>query len=100
MIEERLSTMQSDAIERKLEQADIPFGHVNTLADLVEHPQLRARSRWIEVDTEAGPIKALANPFNIHGMPRARGRVPRPGEHTKEVLDQLNNLDRNPSRHA
>jgi itaconate CoA-transferase len=100
MIEERLSTMQSDAIERKLEQADIPFGHVNTLADLVEHSQLRARSRWIEVDTEAGPIKALANPFNIQGMPQAHGRVPRPGEHTKEVLDQLNNLDRKPSRHA
>jgi itaconate CoA-transferase len=100
MIEQRLSTMQSGEIERKLEQADIPFGHVNTLADLVEHPQLRARSRWIEVDTEAGPIKALANPFNIHGMPRAHGRVPRPGEHTKEVLEQLNKLDGKPSPHA
>jgi crotonobetainyl-CoA:carnitine CoA-transferase CaiB-like acyl-CoA transferase len=89
MIEERLSALSRQALEERLLRADIPFGHVNTLADLAEHPQLRARHRWLDVDTEAGPVKALAHPFNIADLPRARGRVPRMGEQTRQVLDEL-----------
>jgi itaconate CoA-transferase len=95
LIEQRLSTVSARVLEERLSDADIPFAHVNSLADLVEHPQLRARNRWLEVDTEAGPIKALANPFNIAGLPKARGRVPRVGEHTEEVLRELQTRDEN-----
>lgn len=99
LIEDRFSEMPSADIERRLAAAGIPFGHVNTLADLVDHPQLAARARWLEVDSESGPIRALAHPFNIRDLPQALGRVPRVGEHTQQVLDELDAIEDRP-RHA
>jgi crotonobetainyl-CoA:carnitine CoA-transferase CaiB-like acyl-CoA transferase len=93
MIEERLSAMSSGQIETLLAEADIPFGHVNTLADLAEHPQLLARGRWLEVQSQSGPIKALAHPFNLRDMPQKRAGVPGPGEHTQQVLKELEALE-------
>ena len=89
LIEQRLSTLPARAVEEKLSEADIPFGNVNSLADLVDHPQLRARGRWVDFETEAGPLKGLAHPFNIGDVPHTRGRVPRVGEHTEQVLREL-----------
>jgi itaconate CoA-transferase len=79
----------------RLEQADVPHGAVNDVAGLVAHPQLAARGRWIEVDTPAGRVPALAPPLNLGGCAgpggaaRAAGRVPALGEHTAEVCREL-----------
>ncbi len=89
MIEGILSGWTSQEIEAKLAAADVPYGHVNTVAELVEHQQLAARHRWLEVDSETGPIRTLAHPFNISGLAQARGAVPRLGEHTAEVIAEL-----------
>jgi crotonobetainyl-CoA:carnitine CoA-transferase CaiB-like acyl-CoA transferase len=89
LMESTLSQWTSQEIEAKLAAADVPYGHVNTVADLVEHQQLAARHRWLEVDSESGPIRALAHPFNISGLAQARGAVPRLGEHTAEVMAEL-----------
>jgi formyl-CoA transferase len=89
LIESILSRWTSPEIEAKLAAADVPYGRVNTVAELVEHQQLAARNRWLEVDSESGPIRALAHPFNISGLAQARGAVPRLGQHTAEVLAEL-----------
>lgn len=89
VIESILSRWTSQEIEAKLAAADVPYGHVNTVAELVEHKQLAARYRWLEVDSEKGQIRALAHPFNISGLAQARGAVPRLGEHTAEVMAEL-----------
>lgn len=89
LIERSLSRRTSSDVQAKLVSADVPYGHVNSVAELAAHPQLAARHRWLEIDSEAGPVKALADPFNISGMFRARGAVPRLGQHTSEVLAEL-----------
>ncbi|MDQ2923493.1 MAG: CoA transferase [Candidatus Dormibacteraeota bacterium] len=89
LIEGVLLRWTSSETEKRLAAADIPYGHVNTVAELVDHPQLAARHRWLEVDGETGPIRALAHPFNIVGLVQARGAVPRLGEHTSEVMAEL-----------
>ena len=89
LIEGILSRWTSAEIEARLAAADIPYGHVNTVAELVEHQQLAARKRWLEINTEAGLVRALAHPFNISGLSQARGAVPRLGEHTSEVMAEL-----------
>ena len=86
VIEGVLSRWTSSEIEAKLAAADIPYGHVNTVAELVEHPQLAAR--WLEIDS-AGPVRALVPPFNISGLSHVGGAVPRFGEHTAEVMAEL-----------
>jgi itaconate CoA-transferase len=54
--------------------------------DLWDHPQLKARDRWVTVETPAGPIPALIPP----GMTEARmGAVPELGEHTEPILREL-----------
>jgi crotonobetainyl-CoA:carnitine CoA-transferase CaiB-like acyl-CoA transferase len=89
VIESVLSRWTSPEIEAKLAAADIPYGHVNTVGELVEHPQLAARHRWVEIDSEAGHVRGLVPPFNISGLTLGPGKVPRFGEHTAEVMAEL-----------
>jgi itaconate CoA-transferase len=89
LIEEILSGLTVADVEARLTEADVPYGRVNTVAELVAHPQLIARERWLEIESQAGLIKALAHPFNISGLPQSTGAVPRVGEHTSEVLAEL-----------
>jgi crotonobetainyl-CoA:carnitine CoA-transferase CaiB-like acyl-CoA transferase len=88
-IEQVLARWTSSEIEAKLAAADIPYGHVNSIPGLAEHAQLQARNRWLEVDSESGPVKGLVNPFNIGGLPQRRGAVPALGQHTSEVMAEL-----------
>ena len=89
VIENVLSRWTSPEIEAKLAAVDIPYGHVNTIGELVDHPQLAGRRRWLEVDSEAGPVRALIPPFNISDLTEFGGAVPRFGEHTAEVMAEL-----------
>jgi crotonobetainyl-CoA:carnitine CoA-transferase CaiB-like acyl-CoA transferase len=89
IIEEVLSAEVSGAIERRLAQADVPYGRVNAVAGLYSHPQLAARDRWFEVDSEGGPVVALASPFTSRGHGPPRRGVPRAGEHTEEIIAEL-----------
>lgn len=77
------------AVEERLARADIPYGALNSVADLLEHPQLAARGRWSEVPSPAGSVRALAHPLNIAGLPRPGGAVPALGQHGGEIRREL-----------
>lgn len=89
LIEERLGSRSVTEVTECLIAAGIPTGDVNDLRGLVDHPQLRARSRWAEADSESGPVRVLKAPFNLGGPAGARARIPALGEHTHEVLAEL-----------
>ena len=74
IIEEVFAASTRDEVESKLEAADVPFASLNTVADLVAHPQLA--SRWSEVESPGGRIRALAPPFNIAGVEPRMAPVP------------------------
>jgi crotonobetainyl-CoA:carnitine CoA-transferase CaiB-like acyl-CoA transferase len=71
-----LGAQVKEHVERALEGADVPFGSLNSVRDLVEHPQLAARQRWTEADSPAGPVRTLVPPFNIAGFRPRPGAVP------------------------
>ena len=73
----------------KLEAAGIANGAVNDVAVVASHPQLTARGRWAQVDSPVGPIAALVPPHNLRDAPPRMGSVPRLGEHTQEILREL-----------
>ncbi len=76
----------ADEVAQRLEQAGIANGQVNTMADVWAHPQLKARDRWRDVDTPAGPIPALLPPGSWqHAAPRMDA-VPALGQHTDAIL--------------
>jgi itaconate CoA-transferase len=73
----------------RLERAEIANGAVNDVPGLAQHPQLLARARWTTVGAEGGEIPALVPPHNLASAPARMGRVPALGEHTDEVLAEL-----------
>ena len=77
-----------EAIER-LELAGIANARLRGLQELVEHEQLAARGRWREVDSSAGPLRALVPPAMLDGDEPVMGRIPDPGEHTGRILAEL-----------
>jgi itaconate CoA-transferase len=71
------ATLSRDELVRRLEDADIAFGEVNTMADLTVHPHLRR----IEVDTPKGVVTYSAPAAIFVGQERHYGAVPDLGEH-------------------
>lgn len=74
---------------KRLERAHIAYARLNTVEELWNHPQLRARKRWRMVDTEKGAIEALLPPMNLWGVEPVMGAVPALGEHTQAILEEL-----------
>ncbi|MHB1611183.1 MAG: CoA transferase, partial [Sulfobacillus sp.] len=88
-IQECFSSLSHDQVVQRLDQAGIAYAQLNTMEDMWNHPQLRARHRWSTVQTENGPIEALLPPFNVSGVTPQMGPVPKLGEHTETMLQEL-----------
>jgi crotonobetainyl-CoA:carnitine CoA-transferase CaiB-like acyl-CoA transferase len=86
LIVEAFSTLTAEQVAQRLEQAGIASAQVNTMQEVWAHPQLKARERWREVATPAGPVPALLPPGSWqHGAPRMDA-VPALGQHTDAIL--------------
>lgn len=97
LIEQVLAADNLSSVQERLVAADIPFGAMNRVKDLVNHPQLAARDRWLEVDSPSGVLRGLAHPFNLVGVAQKAGAVPGLGEHNDEVCRELG-LERRDSK--
>lgn len=86
LIVKAFSGFTAEQVAARLEQAGIANAQVNSMAEVWAHPQLKARDRWREVDTAAGPIPALLPPGSWQqGAPRMDA-VPALGQHTDAIL--------------
>ena len=83
-----MGTMTIDEAVAALDRARIASARLNTMADVLAHPQLVARDRWREVQTPAGPIRALRSAVEPVGeVPLAA--VPSLGAHTDAILGEI-----------
>ena len=73
-------------LAERLETAGIANAQVNSMHEVWDHPQLKARDRWREVDTPAGPIPALLPPGSWQHAPPRMDAVPALGQHTDAIL--------------
>ena len=81
--------LTSTELIARLDAAQIAYAHMNAMADFIAHPQLAARGRWREVETPAGPIRALAPPVTIDAEPPRMDAVPALGQDTDTILREL-----------
>ncbi|MFJ1734283.1 CaiB/BaiF CoA transferase family protein [Streptomyces sp. NPDC088254] len=89
-----LGALDTDEALARLESAGIACARLRDVRELAEHPQLAARERWREVDSPAGPLRALLPPITLPGGAEARmGAVPALGEHTSAVLRAVGMTD-------
>jgi itaconate CoA-transferase len=85
----RTATWTSDQLVERLTRAGVPAARIKQMADVVDHPQLRARDRWRPVNTEFARIEALLPPVSFAGTETPMGDVPALGQHTRELLREV-----------
>ncbi|WP_292937992.1 CaiB/BaiF CoA-transferase family protein [Noviherbaspirillum sp.] len=89
IIIEVFSRLTAEQVIERLDAAQIANAHMNDMHDLWQHPQLKARQRWVEVDTPAGKIPALLPPGVPDAYEPRMDAVPALGEHTEAILAEL-----------
>ena len=69
----------------------VPCSPIQDVAQVVRHPQVEAVGIFPEVEgTRREGYRDVALPLRIDGSrPRGARPVPRPGEHTREILSEL-----------
>lgn len=74
-----------------LESVGVPCGPINTIADVFDDPQVKARGMQIQMDHAAADHVALvASPIRMSDTPvQYRHAPPLLGQHTREVLGQM-----------
>ena len=86
LIVQAFASMTALQLAERLESAGIANAQVNSMHEVWDHPQLKARDRWREVETPAGLVPALLPPGSWqHGPPRMDA-VPALGQHTDGIL--------------
>ena len=93
IIVDEFATLSAEQVVARLEDAQIANARVNNMHEVWAHPQLKARDRWREVDTPAGPVPALLPPGSWSlGEPRMDA-IPALGAHTESILRELGQSD-------
>ncbi|HEX2826842.1 MAG TPA: CoA transferase [Burkholderiales bacterium] len=96
--ESLIATLQEAFMEKSYEEwekllleNDIPTGAINNLAQVVEHPQTKARGSFAEVNhPSVGNVKVVRSPVRMSKTPpKAPSPSPTLGQHTREVLSEV-----------
>ena len=87
-IEKVFAGFSSAQVIGRLEGAGIANARLNSMQEFWEHPQLKARERWREIGSPAGPLPAMLPPGTWHQGPRM-DPVPALGEHSRAILAEL-----------
>ena len=89
LITEAFASLNLDEVVARLENAQIANASVNTMSDVWAHPQLKARDRWVPVETPAGPVPALRPPGMPASFDARMDAVPALGQHADAILAEL-----------
>lgn len=89
IIVDSFSQLTLDEVEVRLEAAQIANARVNDMQGVWQHPQLKARDRWTEVDSPVGKLPALLPPGRNAAFNPRMDAVPGLGEHTDSILAGL-----------
>jgi crotonobetainyl-CoA:carnitine CoA-transferase CaiB-like acyl-CoA transferase len=86
-----IQKMKRAELIEKLDEADVPVGPVNDVAEILSDPHVRARRLVGSFDYPGvGEFKALAVPYKFLGWDNPEiGRPPTLGEHTEAVLSEM-----------
>lgn len=89
IIEDTFATLTAAQVIERLDRAKIGNARMNTMNEVWEHPQLKARDRWTEVDSPVGAIPALKPPGVNDGFDYRVDAIPALGQHTHAILQEL-----------
>ena len=93
IIVEVFSKFSAEQVIEKLDHANIANAHINSMSDVWTHPQLKARRRWVDIDTPVGKVPSLLPPAMPDGCEPRMDGVPALGAHTDAILKELGYQD-------
>ncbi|OPG72049.1 CoA transferase [Pseudomonas ogarae] len=89
IIVEKFAELGTEEVIKRLDEAPIANAKVNTMHQVWEHPQLRARERWVEVDSPQGKLPALLPPGVNRAYQPRMDAIPTIGQHNESILSEL-----------
>ena len=89
IIDACFSKLTTEQVIAKLDQAQIANARLNDMQGLWSHDQLKARNRWIDVDSPAGPIPAMLPPGLNDSYEYRMDPIPAVGQHTNSILTEI-----------
>ena len=91
LLDEIFATRTVEEWAPRFDREDVWWAPVQTTADLLKDPQVRAAGVFMDVPTPEGKkVEMVASPVDFSGTPwRATGTHPALGQHTEEVLLEL-----------
>ena len=78
----------------RLKKAQLPYGEVRGIAEVLAHPQAIARRLIREVESPVGKVPVIGAPLRLSASPARYERIPDLGEHTEAILKRLGYDDR------
>lgn len=78
---------------KRLDNVRLPHGTMNTVGEVLDHPQMKARNMIRQIDTPVGHVPVMASPLHLSASPDRLDPMPALGEDTEEVLRGLGYSD-------
>jgi itaconate CoA-transferase len=88
-IVDAFSSLTIEEVTTRLEAAQIANARVNQMKDVWDHPQLKARQRWVDVASPVGMLSALKPPASNLSFEARIDAIPALGEHTDAILAEV-----------
>lgn len=88
-----LSKFTAEEAIQRLEAAGIANAMLRDMQGVWDHPQLEARRRWRDIETEAGMIPTLITPGMSADVEARLDPTPSVGQHNEKILSELESQD-------
>ncbi len=73
----------------RLKKAQLPYGEVRGIAQVLAHPQVAARRLIREVESPVGAVPVIGSPLRLSDSPARYDRIPDLGEDTEAILHEV-----------
>lgn len=93
IILDRFAGLTSAEVITKLDEAQIANASLNDMHQFWDHEQLKARQRWVSVESPQGKIPALLPPGINNSYQYRMDQIPGVGQHTVAILKELGYQD-------
>ncbi len=89
IIVDAFTSLTAAQVIERLDAAGIANARMNDMHEVWAHAQLKARQRWVDVETPAGKVPALVPPGVAPTSSPRMDTVPALGQHTDAILREL-----------